>query len=45
MGHSAAIHQLKVHDAVYGKEGDQILGSYDDHLKLTKTVDDAMNSQ
>lgn len=42
MGHSASIHQLKVHDAVYGKEGDQILGTYDEHLKLTQTVDAAL---
>ena len=43
MGHTASIHQLKVHDGVYGKEGDQILGTYDEHLRLTQTVDAAMS--
>lgn len=44
MGHTAAIYQLQVNDQTYGKEGDKILGSFEDHLKLTETVDKAMNA-
>jgi len=44
MGHSATIYQLRLSDdEVYGKEGDKIIGSFEDHLKLTETVEQGMN--
>jgi hypothetical protein len=43
MSHAATIHQLKMHDQTWGKEGDKIVGSFDDHLKLTETVEQGMN--
>ena len=43
MSHNATIYQLKLHDQTYGKEGSQILGSFEDHLKLTETVEQGMN--
>ena len=42
--HSATIYQLRLSDdEVYGKEGTKILGSFEDHLKLTETVEQSMN--
>jgi hypothetical protein len=42
MTHNASIYQVKVNDQTYGKEGNEILGSYDEILKLTETVERAM---
>lgn len=42
-GHRATIYQLKVNDQVYGNENGQIKGDFKDHLKLTETVEQAMN--
>ena len=42
--HAATIYQLRMSDdEVYGKEGTKILGTFDDHLKLTETVEQGMN--
>ena len=42
--HTATIYQLRLSDdEVYGKEGDKIIGSFEDHLKLTETVEQGMN--
>lgn len=41
--HTAHIHQLKMDDKVWGKDGDQVIGSYEDNLKLTEKVDKAMS--
>lgn len=42
--HSATIYQLRLSDdEVYGKEGDKIIGSFQDHLKLTEVVEQGMN--
>lgn len=41
--HVATIYQVKVNGQTYGKEGDKILGSFQDHLKLTEVVEQAMN--
>ncbi len=43
ISHAAMIHQVRMDDRVYGKDGDKILGSFNDHLKLTETVDRALN--
>lgn len=40
--YSAQIHQLKFDDKVFGKEGKEIIGSYEENLKLTETVDKAL---
>lgn len=40
--HKASLYQIKVDDELYGKKGDEIIGSFQDHLKLTETVDRAM---
>ncbi len=42
MGYTATIEQLKLDDEIYGKDGDKILGSMQDHLKLVETVDRAL---
>lgn len=42
LNHTASLYQLRMHDQVYGKEGDQLLGSFQDHLKLTEKVEQAM---
>lgn len=42
-GYTALLYQLKIDDKIYGKEGDQILGSYEDQLKLHETVDKVLN--
>lgn len=41
--HTASIYQLKVNEQTYGKEGDKLLGTFEEHLKLTQTVDEALN--
>ncbi len=41
--HTATIYQLKMDDQVYGKEGDKLLGTFQDHLKLTETVEQGLN--
>ena len=42
--HQATIYQLRLSDdEVYGSDGDKILGTFDDHLKLTETVEQGMN--
>lgn len=41
--HTATIYQVKVNGETYGREGDQILGSFEDQLRLTETVEQAMN--
>ncbi len=43
MSHSATIHQLKMDDKTWGKDGDKILGTMDEHLKLTETVEQGLN--
>ncbi len=43
MSYGANIYQIKVNDKIYGKKGSEILGSYEDMMKLTKAVDNAMN--
>ena len=44
LSHTATIYQLRLSDdEVYGKEGDKIIGSFEDHLKLTETVEQGMN--
>ena len=42
MGYTATIEQIKLDDQIYGKDGDKILGSLQDHLKLMETVDKAL---
>lgn len=42
--HQATLYQLRLSDdEIYGKEGDKLLGSFEDHLKLTETVEQGMN--
>lgn len=42
--HKATIYQLRLSDdEIYGKEGDKLLGTFEDHLKLTETVEQGMN--
>ena len=44
INYKATIYQLRMPDGtIIGKEGDKISGSYDDHLKLTETVEQGMN--
>ena len=43
LGHTATIYQLKMDDKVWGMEGKEILGSMQDHLKLTETVEQGLN--
>ncbi len=43
MGHTATIYQLKMDERTWGKEGNEILGSMEEHLKLTEAVEQAMN--
>lgn len=40
--HTAAIYQLKMDEKTWGKEGNEILGSMEEHMKLEKTVDQAL---
>lgn len=41
--YGANIYQLQVNGQTYGKKGKELLGSYEDMMKLTKAVDNAMN--
>ena len=41
--HTATIYQLIMNGETYGKKGNEILGSFQDHLKLTEAVEQAMN--
>ena len=41
--HAATIYQLKVNGQVYGNEDGKIKGNFKTHLKLTETVERAMN--
>ncbi len=43
MQHTATIYQLKMDDKTWGKEGNEILGSMEEHMKLTETVEQGMN--
>ncbi len=40
--HQTSIYQVKVNGKTYGREGDKILGSMEDHLRLEEVVDNAM---
>ena len=42
-GHTATIYQLQLNGQTYGKKGEELLGTYEDHLKLTETVEQGMN--
>jgi hypothetical protein len=42
--YNASIYQISVNDQVYGKKGTEILGTYEQILKLTETVDNALNN-
>jgi hypothetical protein len=42
-GHDAGIYQVVVGDNIYGKDGNEILGTFEEHLKLNETVDRAMS--
>ncbi len=41
--HTATIYQLNVNGQTYGNKGGKLLGSFQDHLKLTEIVEQAMN--
>jgi hypothetical protein len=43
MGHKANIYQVKFDDKIFGKDGDEIHGTYEENLKLTEKVDNALN--
>ena len=43
MGHTATIYQLKMDEKTWGMEGKEILGSMEEHLKLTEIVEQGMN--
>ena len=38
----ASIHQLRFNDQIYGKAGNEIQGSFDDFVKLTDAIREAM---
>lgn len=40
--YAAAIHQLRFDGRIYGKAGDEIQGSFDDFIKLTDAIREAM---
>lgn len=42
-GHSATIHQLKMDDKIWGKQGNEVLGTMEEHLKLNETVERNLN--
>jgi hypothetical protein len=42
LSHSASIYQLKMDDKTWGKEGNEILGSMEEHMKLEKAVDQGL---
>jgi hypothetical protein len=41
--HTATIYQLKMDEKTWGMEGKEILGTMEEHLKLTETVEQGMN--
>jgi hypothetical protein len=41
--HVATIYQLKMDDKTWGKEGNEILGTMEEHLRLTETVEQGLN--
>lgn len=43
--HAASIYQLKIDDKTWGKQGDEILGTMDEHMKLNEAVDKALMNQ
>lgn len=43
MSHRATFYQLKMNGDTYGQEGNQIIGTLEDHQKLTDVIDRAMN--
>lgn len=43
LSHTATIYQLQIDDEIYGKKDGKILGSFEDHLRLTETVEQNMN--
>lgn len=43
MGYTAMLYQLRMDDKIYGKDGDKILGTYEEQLKLNEVVDKALN--
>jgi hypothetical protein len=43
--HTATIYQLKMDDQTWGQEGKEILGTFEDHLKLTETVEQGLNTK
>lgn len=43
MQHTATIHQIKMDGQIWGKEGNEILGTMEEHLKLTETVEQGLN--
>lgn len=42
MNHRALVVQIKINDTVYGKKDGEILGGFQDFLKLTEVMDAAM---
>jgi hypothetical protein len=43
MSYGANIYQIQVNGQIYGKKGNELLGTYEDMMKLTRAVDNAMN--
>lgn len=43
MGHDASIYQVVVDGELYGKKGEEVIGSLQDFLKLDETVQRALN--
>ncbi|MGQ0527177.1 MAG: hypothetical protein ACT4OY_03990 [Alphaproteobacteria bacterium] len=43
MAYTAAIYQIQKDGQIYGRSGDQILGTMEDHLKLMEAVEREMN--
>lgn len=43
MSHRASIYQIRSGEEIYGKEGEKILGSLNDWLKLSEAVETKMN--
>ncbi len=42
MTHNASIYQLEVDGEIFGKRGDEIIGSLEEHMSLIDTVQEAM---
>ncbi|MGB4057659.1 MAG: hypothetical protein WBK77_06210 [Alphaproteobacteria bacterium] len=41
--HTATIYQLKMDEKIWGMQGKEILGTMEEHLKLTETVEQGLN--